>query len=253
MDMSGFTIPTDALAPAGYMLNTAVGYILSKRVWINWRLAGIVEFGNTVDDRSVAPITARVSNLNATAIDASTNKPGSNIGSDDYRRANASYLNTTNSGVFWAGVPNAPTTTPADVFSPGYPSWTGPPGPAGLNTGDGVAVENQNVINTVHLQGQVAIGGTGLTSMSCVTFDNSLTAISSFPVPSGVNPPQQGVGNDGVNDSSPPVWISGSTSKRSTPRTMPTDSGQSSFNTPTQVVGPPRPPLVKEPTTGTTR
>lgn len=207
VDTSAFTIPTYGLAPSGYELAKSLGFVFSQRVWIQWPAAGITKFGT--GDPTRAPITARVDNLQETDIDGSPNLAGAEQAWDNYRTVNAQYANFMAAGGFFAGVPNAPTTTPPAAFSPGYASWTGPSGPAGINSGDGVAVTGQHVLGTIHLQGDVQPTDAGVTSLSCMAFDSTKSRLSNFAVPDG-GPGEQWNGNTGTNGQTGPVWISGS-------------------------------------------
>lgn len=60
-------------------------------------------------------------------------------------------------------------------FSPLFPAWYGPSGPTGMDTGDGVAVAGQRVINQTELAGDTV--GLGTTTLICTAFENSKSTI----------------------------------------------------------------------------
>ena len=208
MDSSAFTTPTDALAPAGFKLDTTQGYIYSKRIFVQWPIHGIFDFGTDDAGVSKSKVTATISAPDLPV----SNVPGSNRAMDSYRTANANLGSTLAAKNFWTGVPVAPTTTTPTVFSPGYPSWYGPSGPAGINSGDGVAVAGQRVLSTVELEGQNLRNLGGATTLSCVAIDPTKAALANYVVPSAQpgTAGQQFHGNDGAFGQTGPVWISGS-------------------------------------------
>ncbi|MFV0427433.1 MAG: SdrD B-like domain-containing protein [Beutenbergiaceae bacterium] len=233
-DTSGYTFPTQAGAPAGYSIRDDRGYVYTQRVFIEVPLGEVMANQSGLDNlpsfdldpaagsfRMPIRVTADESNLNYSTVAglvapamADTNQFSDADGTaNNYRRANATLRDWQPVSNHWASPPGYPTATTPAVHAPGYPAWWGPSGPAGIHTGDGVAVTGQTVLSTVTLEGDVS---NGTSTLVCQAFDNSTVVVdNSAAVATGNGTSQQGNGSTRFPaysdvDQGGVTWISGS-------------------------------------------
>lgn len=165
----------------------ASGYVYTQRVFVQvpltelFKLQDVEGVDQRPDDDSYLRANMTVTVDEATLQFTPLSGDGVNVFSDagetsnDYRTMPAVIQSVQTVANHWVSPVNDPTATAPALYSPGFPAWNGPAGPAGKDTGDGVASLGQTVISSIHLSGD---NFTGTTSLICQSFDNTIVNLA---------------------------------------------------------------------------
>lgn len=190
-DTTADTIPYKTNYPVGDLPMDGAyperGYVFTQRVFVEvpltelFRLPDVSGVDLNPNDPAVLSALINVAVDEASLAYRPISGDGTNVytdggeASNDYREMVARIQSVQNVSNQWISPAGEPTATAANVYSPGYPAWLGPTGPAGRDNGDGVAVLGQEVISSIHMSGDNFIG---TSTLICQSFDNTLVNIA---------------------------------------------------------------------------